>query len=63
VLFGVTGGAVYNGSTLLAPNTWNYALMVRDDTLGTEQFKVYLNGGLTPELTANTAWAGGTLRR
>jgi hypothetical protein len=61
VLFGVAQGTtVYNGSTVLAPNTWNYALLVRDDSLSTGQFKIYLNGNLTPEVTANLTFGTGT---
>jgi len=57
---GPSGGSpgIVSGPTILSPNTWYNVTMVRDDSLPSEQIKVYLNGQL--ELSSDFAWLGGT---
>lgn len=59
-LFAVNDGTLATGTTLLTPDTWYQVVMVRDDSLSSEQLKIYLNGDPTPEITIDGAWGGGT---
>ena len=58
--FNGSGTPSIPGTTVLSPDTWYHLVMTRDDSLSSQQLKFYLNGNMTPELTVDGDWAGGT---